>query len=90
MLPAVEGNVMLRWESVWWFYPRIGLGNESDRSGCRDAVGGGGSLDVMSAERQRIPMSTVELWNSCRIVDAMCLVCVRSRMAVSDPSFGIG
>lgn len=43
MLPAVEGNVMLRWESavLWWSYPRIVLGNESDRSGCRDAVGGG-------------------------------------------------
>ena len=63
MLPAVVGNVMLRWESIvlWWFYLRIGLGNESDRSGCRDAVGGGGSLDVMSAERQLIPMSTGEI-----------------------------
>ena len=38
-VPTVVGNVMLRWESIvlWWFYPRIGLGNESDRSECRDA-----------------------------------------------------
>jgi hypothetical protein len=38
-VPTVVGNVMLRWESIvlWWFYPRMGLGNESDRSECRDA-----------------------------------------------------
>ena len=32
-VPTVVGNVMLRWESIvlWWFYPRIGLGNERDR-----------------------------------------------------------
>lgn len=38
-VPTVVGNVMLRWESIvlWWFYPRMGLGNESDRFGYRDA-----------------------------------------------------
>lgn len=38
-VPTVVGNVMLRWESIvlWWFYPRIGLGNESARFGYRDA-----------------------------------------------------
>ena len=38
-VPTVVGNVMLRWESIvlWWFYPRMGLGNESARVGDRDA-----------------------------------------------------
>ena len=37
-VPTVVGNVMLRWESIvlWWFYPRMGLGNESARFGYRD------------------------------------------------------
>lgn len=42
-VPTVVGNVMLRWESIvlWWFYPQMGLRDESERSGCRDAGGRG-------------------------------------------------